>query len=96
MGLAPAEARARMREGAVLVQTAGVSAASATGAFGAASRTPRAIEDGDPLGAGDAFSAGLLLELLDAGEAAPRDEAFWERALRRGHAVSLAHLRRRV
>ena len=93
MGLAAAEARARMREDAVLVQTAGTGAASATGSFGEVARAPRVLE-ADPMGAGDAFSTGLLLELLDAKAGAPRDGEFWEKALRRGHAVARAYLRR--
>jgi sugar/nucleoside kinase (ribokinase family) len=70
--------RARMRAEAVLVVTAGPRPARAEGPFGivevsAPRRTPAST-----LGAGDAFTAGLLDALL-------RNDA-WERALRSGHA----------
>lgn len=96
MGIDAAQARARMRDDAVLVLTAGAGAASATGSFGEVTCAPRALEITDALGAGDAFSAGMLLTLLDAptgGDADPR--ALWDRALRRGHALARARLRSR-
>jgi sugar/nucleoside kinase (ribokinase family) len=95
MDLTVPQARARLRADAVLVQTAGAGEATAVGAFGEARRAPRALEASDPMGAGDAFATGLLLALLDADATAPRDASWWEGALRRGHRVARAHLRRR-
>jgi len=87
-----ARLRAALRRGAALVTTAGPGPARAAGAFGEVTRPSGHTASGDALGAGDAFTAGVLIELLrDAG---PRDAALWDRALRRGHAVALAHLRR--
>ncbi|MFT3768055.1 MAG: PfkB family carbohydrate kinase [Minicystis sp.] len=87
-----ARMRARMRRGAVLVTTAGAGAARAIGRFGEVVRAGGRPIAGEPLGAGDAFTAGMLLELLGS---EPFDEAAsWDRALRRGHALARAHLRR--
>lgn len=96
MGLTAEQARGRMRDDAVLVLTAGEGAASATGRFGEVTRAPRALEAVDTMGAGDAFSAGMLLELLDAAPGEDGDpRALWDRALRRGHALARARLRSR-
>jgi sugar/nucleoside kinase (ribokinase family) len=86
----------RLRRAAVLVTTAGAGPARARGPFGEVARAAGAPLSASPLGAGDAFTAGLLLELLEAapGGAAAGDGALWDRALRRGHALARAHLRR--
>ena len=89
MGLAEATLRAAMRPPAVLVVTSGPGATRARGPFGEIERAPVPIAGGGAMGAGDAFVAGLCDALLRGGGA---DAAWWERALRRGHALA----RRRV
>jgi sugar/nucleoside kinase (ribokinase family) len=76
--------RAWMRERGVLVITAGPRPARAEGPFGCVEvSAPRRTKDASALGAGDAFTAGLLDALLrDDGN----DRAAWEHGLRRGHA----------
>ena len=81
--------RRAMRPSAVLVVTAGPGAARAVGPFGAVHRAPASVVRGSALGAGDAFTVGILDAVL---RGAGTDAAFWEGALRRGHALA----RRRV
>jgi sugar/nucleoside kinase (ribokinase family) len=85
--------RAHLREGAVLVVTAGPKAARALGGFGEIEQETEGFVSGSALGAGDAFTAGMLYALLRDGEA--RDRALWARALAEGHAAARAHLTRR-
>ncbi|APR86074.1 Fructokinase [Minicystis rosea] len=85
--------RAHLRRRAVLVTTAGAGPARAFGPFGEVTAKGGRPIQGPALGAGDAFTAGMLSALL-AGE--PRDDAeAWRRVLRRGHALARAHLRGR-
>lgn len=84
--------RGEMRGNAVLVVTAGAGAARAMGGFGEVAREPVGVLTGDALGAGDAFTAGMVLSLLRAG--ALEEGAVWESALRQGHAAAGAHLKR--
>jgi fructokinase len=86
MSLAEPTLRSALRPEATLVITAGPRAVRAVGAFSEVSRAPRAVEAASAVGAGDAFTAGVLAELLAAGdEAGP---AFWARAIRRGQALA--------
>jgi 2-dehydro-3-deoxygluconokinase len=89
MGLDEDALRRVMRPSAVLVVTAGPRTARATGGFGVVRREPASIARGSALGAGDAFTVGILETVL---RGAGTDAAFWEGALRRGHALA----RRRV
>jgi len=74
-----------MRPSAVLVVTAGPGPARALGPFGAVERGPASAATGSALGAGDAFTVGLLDAVL---RGVGSDAAFWEGALRRGHALA--------
>lgn len=91
LGLGVDTLMAAMRRRAVLVTTAGPGPARAVGAFGEVTRAPGRTLAGDPLGAGDAFTAGLLIELLR--ERDPHDTTTWDHALRRAHTLARAHLR---
>lgn len=85
MGLDERAMRAAMGPKAVLVVTAGPRAARAIGPFGEVRAAPRpAKAEGRAVGAGDAFTAGVLDVLLREGGGDDR----WERALRRGHALA--------
>jgi sugar/nucleoside kinase (ribokinase family) len=79
--------REAMRSDAVLVVTAGPRAARAMGAFGEITSEPRAIEGASAMGAGDAFTAGMLAALLGG-------EARWDRVLARAHAAARRRVRR--
>jgi sugar/nucleoside kinase (ribokinase family) len=92
MGLSAADLRARMRPDAVLVITQGAAAARASGTFGEIERAPEPLVVLDTTGAGDAFTARLVADLLGAGGAG--DGAFWTRALRRAHRAARARLLR--
>jgi 2-dehydro-3-deoxygluconokinase len=85
MDLGEARLRAAMRPSAVLVVTAGPREARALGPFGEARRAPAKTLAGSALGAGDAFTAGML-DVLLRGPAA--GAALWDRALGRGHALA--------
>ncbi len=86
MGLDEGALRAAMGAAAVLVVTRGPRAARAIGRSGEVRAAPRYVAAGRALGAGDAFTAGMLDVLLrDGGEG---DAALWERALRRGNALA--------
>jgi sugar/nucleoside kinase (ribokinase family) len=91
LALRAEDLRDRMRAEAALVITAGPGPARALGKFGEVVRATEGDADGDPLGAGDAFTVGVLLATLRAERL--DDAALWDRALRRGHAVARAHLR---
>jgi sugar/nucleoside kinase (ribokinase family) len=82
LGTSPVELRERLRRTAVLVVTGGGRAAVASGDFGRVELRPRASA-GRPLGAGDAFTAGVVDLLL---RAPASGASFWESALQRGHA----------
>jgi sugar/nucleoside kinase (ribokinase family) len=77
--------RARMRARGVLVITAGPRPAHAVGPFGCVEvSAPRRTRNVPALGAGDAFTAGLLHAMLrDGGN---DDRGAWERSLQSGHA----------
>lgn len=103
LGLTREAARDRMREGATLILTAGASETRAVGSFGEVVQAPRDLpakqrrrSAADTLGAGDAFTAGVLGELLalDAGDRAG-DAARWARVILRGNAEARGHIVRR-
>lgn len=95
MGLDESALRAAMRATAVLVVTAGPRPARALGSFGEVRRAPTSKARGSAMGAGDAFTAGILDALLRAGDAPLSDDgAFWDRALSRGHALARRTLAR--
>ena len=84
MGLDERAMRAAMGPEAVLVVTAGPRTARAIGPFGEGRAVPRpAKAKGRAIGAGDAFTAGVLDVLLREGGG---DR--WEGALRRGHVLA--------
>ncbi len=90
MGLAEGALRAAMGAEAVLVVTAGPRAARAIGPFGEVTAAPRPVAGaGAAMGAGDAFTAGVLDVLLREG---CEGEGCWERALRRGNALARRRL----
>ena len=84
--------RGAMRPGAVLVVTHGAGVARAQGSFGEIARAPQAIAAVDPAGAGDAFTAGVCLEVVRAGTHGSDRVELWDRALRRGHAAARARM----
>jgi sugar/nucleoside kinase (ribokinase family) len=83
--------RRRMSPSATLVVTDGLRPARALGPWGEIARAPRPIRAARAMGAGDAFSAGVIAELL-ASRGGARDERLWRRALDRGHRAARAVL----
>lgn len=84
--------RAGMREDAALLLTAGPAGARAVGPFGELPGPIPPAHAGSALGAGDAFTAGALAELLDR---RPGDAAGWARVLDAASEAAAAHLARR-
>ncbi len=89
MGFDETALRQIMRPSSVLVVTAGPRPARAVGDFGAVASEPAPVVGGSAMGAGDAFTVGLVDSVL---RGAGSDGTFWQGALRRGHALA----RRRV
>jgi sugar/nucleoside kinase (ribokinase family) len=79
---------------ATLLITDGARPARALGPWGQVDSAPDARRRTVAIGAGDAFSAGVIAELCASG-IADLDEAFWRRAVARGHAAAREVLVRR-
>lgn len=84
--------RAALRSKATFVLTDGPRPALAIGRFGALEAPCRRARVVDPTGAGDAFSAALLLEIALAPPLERTRPAFWSAALREGHALARSRL----
>lgn len=92
MGLDVVGLRAGLRRSAVVIVTAGGGPALAFGPFGTIRRAPRASVEGPAVGAGDAFVAGVCDALLHEAGGLPEGATFWDRVLRRGHALGLSRV----
>jgi sugar/nucleoside kinase (ribokinase family) len=95
LGMDLATVRAALRPGAVLVVSDESSGAVATGAFGEVSFASRGATAPGGSGRGDAFTAGVCVELLRRREPGESASAAWRRALERGHAAALSVAARR-
>ena len=84
--------RAALRSKATFVLTDGPRPALAIGRFGALEAPCLRARVVDPTGAGDAFSAALLLEIALAPPLERTRPAFWSAALREGHALARSRL----
>lgn len=80
--------RATLRPNAVLVSSDGLGHASATGPFGEVADTLAKSDTPTPLAEGDAFTAAICSELVQAGQTGEGGGALWARALRRAHTAA--------
>jgi sugar/nucleoside kinase (ribokinase family) len=85
-----------MRTRSVLVVTDGRKVARAIGPFGTVMRAAsKSVRVHNPIGAGDAFCAGVMARILQArcDERVILTADFWNEALAAGHESARAHIR---
>ncbi len=87
LGMDVATVRTHLRTSAVLVVSDGLGSALATGPFGEVAVVAPELKTLPPLGAGDAFTAGMCAELARRGAPGESPGARWHRALRRGQSA---------
>jgi sugar/nucleoside kinase (ribokinase family) len=90
LGLDVAALRSRLPARTTLIVTAGREPARALGPFGEIARPTQPLVAHMPLGAGDAFAAGVLAALLDVRPEDRSTAALLGHALERGHAIARA------
>jgi len=88
MGLELEAVRASLDSHATLIVTSGAGATRAFAPFGDLSIAPAALEVMDAIGAGDAFSAGLVAEIVSAPVEELGGPDLLRRAIERGHACA--------